>query len=206
PTWSLCGRQPALVTAREQPTAAPRRFARSSMIAKPSLEPTPRPPLTITFAAARDTPPLLGWTWPETRTTRSSSLGGGTLTSGGEHCGCGEPFDRPRERGRQRAGGEGLHRLHRQRARLAELAREGERLERRIAGLHEHQHVHNKPAFSSKSTTAGAAAGPVPSDSARRPWPAGTASLTSSRCGGGRNGVLTATGLLRARMRPGTEG
>ena len=44
PTWSVCGRQPALVTTREQPTAPPSSPASSSMIAKPSAEPTPRPP------------------------------------------------------------------------------------------------------------------------------------------------------------------
>ena len=36
PTWSVCGRQPAIVTAREQPTAPPSRPASSSIGAKPS--------------------------------------------------------------------------------------------------------------------------------------------------------------------------
>src|SRR6266851_3215059 len=57
PTWSEWGRQPALVTTREQPTAPPSRPASSSMMANPSFEPTPRPPLTTTFASARETPP-----------------------------------------------------------------------------------------------------------------------------------------------------
>ena len=48
PTWSECGRQPALVTAREQPTAPPSSAASSSITAKPSAEPTPRPPETTT--------------------------------------------------------------------------------------------------------------------------------------------------------------
>ena len=56
PTWSVCGRQPALVTTREQPTAPPSSAASSSMIAKPSAEPTPRPPLTTTLASTRETP------------------------------------------------------------------------------------------------------------------------------------------------------
>ena len=34
PTWSECGRQPALVTAREQPTAAPSSSASSSITAE----------------------------------------------------------------------------------------------------------------------------------------------------------------------------
>ena len=57
PTWSECGRQPALVTAREQPTAPPSSAASSSITAKPSAEPTPRPPETTTFASSSETPP-----------------------------------------------------------------------------------------------------------------------------------------------------
>ena len=41
---------------------------------------------------------------------------------------------------------------------------------------------------------------------ARLPCPAGTISRTSSRRAAGRNGVVTATGLLRARIFPGTDG
>ena len=41
------------------------------MMAKPSFEPTPRPPLTITFAVVSDTPPVDGATWSDTRTKRS---------------------------------------------------------------------------------------------------------------------------------------
>src|SRR3972149_6715354 len=52
PTWSVCGRQPAMVTAREQPTGPPSRPASSSMIPNPSLDPAPRPPGTPTLAAA----------------------------------------------------------------------------------------------------------------------------------------------------------
>ena len=58
PTWSVCGRQPAIVTAREQPTTPPSRPASSSSGAKPSAEPTPRPPLTTTGASASDSPPV----------------------------------------------------------------------------------------------------------------------------------------------------
>ena len=60
PTWSVCGRQPALVTAREQPTAPPSSSASSSITAKPSAEPTPRPPETTTSASASDTPARRG--------------------------------------------------------------------------------------------------------------------------------------------------
>ena len=57
PTWSVCGRQPAMVTAREQPTAPPSAAASASTGAKPSAEPAPRPPLTTTLASASETPP-----------------------------------------------------------------------------------------------------------------------------------------------------
>ena len=46
PTWNWCGYQPASVTARDAPTAAPRESASSSMILKPSADPVPRPDLT----------------------------------------------------------------------------------------------------------------------------------------------------------------
>src|SRR5260370_9397652 len=46
---------------------------------RPPVRP-PRPPLTITFASASDTPPLLGATWPETWTPSTEVLGS---TSGG---------------------------------------------------------------------------------------------------------------------------
>src|SRR5205085_5267507 len=65
---SACGRQPALVTTREQPTAPPSRPASSSMIAKPFADPTPRPPLTTTFASLSETP-------PDDSSTVSSTLG-----------------------------------------------------------------------------------------------------------------------------------
>src|SRR5216683_2859791 len=83
PTWSEWGRQPALVTTREQPTAPPSRPASSSMMANPSFEPTPRPPLTTTFASASDTPPAGGATCSETLTIRSrlSSSSMNLLTS-----------------------------------------------------------------------------------------------------------------------------
>ena len=54
----MCGRQPAIVTAREQPTAAPSSAASSSIGAKPSAEPAPRPPETTTLASASETPPV----------------------------------------------------------------------------------------------------------------------------------------------------
>src|SRR5256885_7295444 len=46
PTWSVCDRQPRMVTAREQPTAPPSSDASSSAGANPSGEPAPRPQLT----------------------------------------------------------------------------------------------------------------------------------------------------------------
>src|SRR6185312_3540486 len=51
PTWNWCGYQPASVTAREAPTAAPRASASFSMILKPSSEPVPRPPETTICAS-----------------------------------------------------------------------------------------------------------------------------------------------------------
>ena len=77
PTWSVCGRQPALVTTREQPTAAFSCSASSSRIAKPSAEPTPRPPLTTTFASASETPLVTVSTCSLTRTARSASSSAG---------------------------------------------------------------------------------------------------------------------------------
>jgi hypothetical protein len=52
PTWNLCGYQPASVTAREAPTAAPRESASFSISSKSSAEPTPRPPETTIAASA----------------------------------------------------------------------------------------------------------------------------------------------------------
>src|SRR5215207_3056070 len=77
PTWSVCGRQPALVTAREQPTAPPSSSASSSIGAKPSAEPTPRPPDTTTGASASERPPVDVSTRSDTRTTRSCSCSSG---------------------------------------------------------------------------------------------------------------------------------
>ena len=84
PTWSVCGRQPAIVTTREQPTAAFRRPASSSRIPKPSAEPTPRPPLMTTLASAREMPLVSASTRSATCTARSdaSSSGSNGLTSG----------------------------------------------------------------------------------------------------------------------------
>ena len=45
------------------------------MIANASDEPTPRPPLTTTFASRSDTPPLDSSTRPMTRSDRSASAG-----------------------------------------------------------------------------------------------------------------------------------
>ena len=53
PTWNWCGYQPASVTAREAPTAAPMASASRSMIAKPSGLPVPRPPETTIEASVR---------------------------------------------------------------------------------------------------------------------------------------------------------
>ena len=55
------------------------------------------------------------------------------------------------------------------RPRLSELACKREGLPRRVAVLHQDQHAHKTPAFCSISTTACAAAAPLPRDSARRP-------------------------------------
>ena len=55
-----CGRQPALVTTREPPTAPPSRPASSSRSAKPSPLPTPRPPPTTTLASASEMRPRAG--------------------------------------------------------------------------------------------------------------------------------------------------
>ena len=103
---------------------------------------------------------------------------------------------------RERRHGVHVHRMHR----VTEPPRERQRLPRRIAPIGQDQDAHKTPALRSNSTTAGAAAAPLPSDSARRPWPAGTARLTSSSRGSGGIGATTETGLLRARMRPGTDG
>src|SRR6185295_12000713 len=59
PIWSECGRQPALVTTREPPTAAPSSSASSSRSAKPSPLPTPRPPPTTTLASPNEIRPRL---------------------------------------------------------------------------------------------------------------------------------------------------
>src|SRR5450759_5986354 len=64
PTCSVWGRQPEMVTAREQPTAAPSRPARSTIGAKPAADPTPRPPVTTTLASASETPPVAAGTRP----------------------------------------------------------------------------------------------------------------------------------------------
>ena len=128
------------------------------------------------------------------------------IGAGREHRAGVELLDRPRERRGQRVRGERLHRLYGQPMWLAQLPGERQRLPRWLAWLHQHEDVHSTPAFWNTSTTAGAAAAPLPSDSARLPWPAGTKSLTSSSLGAGRAGVTSATGLLRARIRPGTDG
>ena len=74
PTWSVCGRQPRLVTTREPPTAPSSSAANSSRSLKPSALPTPRPPPTTTRASASETLPALGSTRRATRTRRSVSL------------------------------------------------------------------------------------------------------------------------------------
>src|SRR5207237_9817462 len=103
---------------------------------------------------------------------------------------------------RRRIRGEGLHRVHRAGLWVAELACKGEGLVRSMARVHQDDDSHKTPAFCSISTTAGAAAGPAPSDSARRPWPAGTASFTSPRRGTGPVGMLSDRRSLRARTLP----
>ena len=84
PTWSVCGRQPAIVTAREQPTAPPSSPASSSTPAKPSAEPAPRPPETTTFASASEIPPVAAPTRSDTRTARAASeIAGANCSSPG---------------------------------------------------------------------------------------------------------------------------
>src|SRR5207302_3350605 len=129
-----------------------------------------------------------------------------TFGARGDHGRCVHVVRGPGEDRRQRIRGEGPHRVHRDGLWFAELACKGECLLRSIARVHQDDDSHKTPAFCSISTTAGAAAEPAPSDSARRPWPAGTASFTGSRRGSGRVGMLSAMGLLRARILPGTEG
>src|ERR1700730_8380617 len=51
PTWNACGYQPASVTARDAPPAAPSASASFSMILKPSSDPVPRPPETTICAS-----------------------------------------------------------------------------------------------------------------------------------------------------------
>ena len=51
------------------------------MIAKFSAEPTPRPPLTTTFASASEIPPVDAATVSVTRTTRSAALSDGVCSS-----------------------------------------------------------------------------------------------------------------------------
>src|ERR1700733_10920166 len=51
PTWNWCGYQPASVTARDAPTAAPRESASFSMMPNPSADPVPRPPETTICAS-----------------------------------------------------------------------------------------------------------------------------------------------------------
>src|SRR5215470_16011990 len=53
PTWNWCGYQPASVTAREAPTAAPSASASCSMTPNPSADPVPRPPETTICASVR---------------------------------------------------------------------------------------------------------------------------------------------------------
>ncbi len=47
------------------------------MMAKPSFDPTPRPPLTTTFASVNEMPPPAAPTCSATRTRRSFSVSSG---------------------------------------------------------------------------------------------------------------------------------
>src|SRR6266700_3844250 len=95
---------------------------------------------------------------------------------------------------------------------LTERSRERESLQRRIGSFafplldHDQYGHYATPILRIISTTAGAAGGPLPRTSARRPWPAGTTSRATSSLASGRGGVTAATGLRPARIRPGTEG
>src|SRR6201996_3042710 len=68
PTWKECGYQPASVTARDAPTAAPRASASFSTILKPSSDPVPRPPETTICASVRS------GRSPFSATTRSTTV------------------------------------------------------------------------------------------------------------------------------------
>ena len=103
--------------------------------------------------------------------------------------------------GKRLAGREGMERL-------AERARECERLLRQVAGLldvDERCH-HATPIRCSTSTTAGAASGPWPRISASLPCPSGTTRRSFSRRGSGLSGELASTGLRWARSFAGTDG
>ena len=99
-----------------------------------------------------------------------------------------------------------------QRRRLAEVARQRERLQRQLVDvaavvLDEDQHAHHAtPSSRMTSTTAGAASGPRPRISACLPWPAGTTSRRRSSCESGRAGVRRSIGFWRARSFAGTDG
>src|SRR5258708_1207875 len=191
------------------------------MMAKPSFDPTPLPPLTITFPVVTDTPPQprhrYGRQGGDRNTVRGERQSGAScqpghhlipaLGAGGEDCRSLKRVGRALEDRGQGVRRKRVERVHVYgKKRLAELSGDGQRLPPGVAWLHQDQHAHSTPVFWSKSTTAVAAAAPLPSDSARRPCPAGMARLMSSRRGPGRDGVLTATGLVRARIFPGTDG
>ncbi len=106
---------------------------------------------------------------------------------------------RPR-RGRVRA-------VDRDRAHVAERAREPERLQRQVVvRLDEDEDAHATPSPCITSTTRGAAAAPSPRISACLPWPFGRTSRSFSSFESGRAGSTIASGFDFARSRPGTDG
>ena len=109
-------------------------------------------------------------------------------------------------------GGVTAARADQQRDRVAERARERERLQGQLVDLaalvlDQHQHAHHAtPSSRITSTTAGAASGPRPRISACLPCPAGTTSRSFSSRESARAGVRFSTGFLRARSFAGTDG
>ena len=209
------------------------------MIAKPSADPTPRPPLTTTFASRSETPPALSSTRSSTRDERcrrrrcersrparlrpAGCVCGATVRIRGEPCSRASssrlPPQRTRvttspsiavtfaangwssraatcassslprsepaativsapcrgldERGRPR--GRRVRAVDRDRAHVAERAREPERLQRQVVvRLDEDEDAHATPSACITSTTRGAAAAPSPRISACLPWPSGS--------------------------------
>src|SRR5258708_3146411 len=85
PTWNDDGRQPASVTAREAPTAAPSAAANSSTRGKLSAERRPRPPETTIEASRRSGPvlPPVGSNVPNVPRSASARAAAASGAAGG---------------------------------------------------------------------------------------------------------------------------